>query len=411
MLRIIGSRYFALNAGWVLWAITNWNPSAAATDCGAAMRIREAGDHISIANSSSLDLTAAITIEVWARFDGTESTPGIQIVKRGDNNSGYTLGVTPGAVIVGGIFGRHSLLVTDPPAFSDWWRHFAWTYDGRVSRLFYDGQLIKQEEYVGSIAPTTSPLRIGIGVEYDGTWNGATAQGWYDEIRIWDYARSAEQIQSARVGRLRGDEPGLVGYWTFNALNATDDSPYANDGVPLGAEFSPAGFFYECDTDADSVSDPIDNCPLQSNVAQLDSDLDAVGDACDNCPEDSNLSQADLDTDGRGDACDANDGLIVITALPGYVIAWQDEAGFEFWNNYRGSLTVLRNDGEYTQAPGSNPVAARHCGILATSLVDLDVPPEIHPMFFLTTGTSLGVEGTLGTDGEGNTRTNAHPCP
>ena len=58
------------------------------------------------------------------------------------------------------------------------------------------------------------------------------------------------------------------------------------------------------DTDADTVPDCRDNCPLTANSAQEDVDLDAVGDSCDNCPAVANALQEDSDGDTVGDSCD-----------------------------------------------------------------------------------------------------------
>ncbi|OGQ81997.1 MAG: hypothetical protein A2289_07735 [Deltaproteobacteria bacterium RIFOXYA12_FULL_58_15] len=51
------------------------------------------------------------------------------------------------------------------------------------------------------------------------------------------------------------------------------------------------------DTDADKVSDCIDNCPNLANASQTDSDGDGVGDVCDICLGVDNPDQADSDLD------------------------------------------------------------------------------------------------------------------
>ena len=78
------------------------------------------------------------------------------------------------------------------------------------------------------------------------------------------------------------------------------------------------------DLDADSFTDPVDNCPAAANPGQEDRDRDGRGDVCDafpddpandadhdgrgastdNCPRVANPSQADWNANGRGDACD-----------------------------------------------------------------------------------------------------------
>lgn len=73
------------------------------------------------------------------------------------------------------------------------------------------------------------------------------------------------------------------------------------------------------DTDADTVNDDTDNCPLIENTDQSDNDSDDVGDVCDpdnddddnlnyadNCTLVINQQQLDFDDDGYGNACDGD---------------------------------------------------------------------------------------------------------
>lgn len=91
------------------------------------------------------------------------------------------------------------------------------------------------------------------------------------------------------------------------------------------------------DSDLDMWCDPVDNCPLVSNVGQDNADADAAGDACDacpldaandadgdticgsidNCPNDANLDQADADEDGIGNVCDTDDaeGSLILSQI------------------------------------------------------------------------------------------------
>lgn len=164
------------------------------------------------------------------------------------------------------------------------------------------------------------------------------------------------------------------------------------------------------DTDADGSPDAQDDCPLIYDPGQLDEDSDRIGFACDNCPHDSNPSQGDADDDGAGDVCDLNDGVIFQFAPSRDRIAWQAETGVTSWNVYQGDLDVLKATGEYTQEPGTNPLAKRHCGVLATWLDDLDEPPVGKVIFSLVTGVQAGVEGDLGQDSEGVERPRTSSC-
>jgi len=156
-----------------------------------------------------------------------------------------------------------------------------------------------------------------------------------------------------------------------------------------------------------------DNCSGQvdEDPQGQDSDHDAVGNACDNCVFDFNPPQSDVDHDGEGDLCDLNDGLIYVYAIDENKREWQAESGYTTWNSYRGSLAVLRTTGLYTQAPGSNPLASRNCGLTDPYVLDGLVPSPGEVAYNLATGVAGGVEGSLGTNSAGAPRANANPCP
>jgi len=171
--------------------------------------------------------------------------------------------------------------------------------------------------------------------------------------------------------------------------------------------------FAQLDTDHDGVGDACDNCKSSSNQLQIDADLDGLGDVCDNCSQVANKAQTDLDHDGEGDLCDMNDGTIYIVASStgGDFVEWQHEFGFGTFNVYKGSILVLRTTGSYTQAPGSNTLAAKVCGTTASSYPDAAVPPSGRAAFYLVTGVFGGVESSLGTNSHGVARPNTTPCP
>ncbi len=167
----------------------------------------------------------------------------------------------------------------------------------------------------------------------------------------------------------------------------------------------------QADLDGDQRGDACDNCVDTFNPAQDDLDADAAGDACDNCLVDFNPSQGDVDGDSEGDVCDRNDGLIWQFTSDESYIEWQDETGPSSWNVYEGDLQVLKSTGVYTQAPGSNPLAERHCGVTELYVGDPGAPESGQVAFSLVTGMTGGVEGGLGTNSAGAVRPNANPCP
>jgi hypothetical protein len=156
-----------------------------------------------------------------------------------------------------------------------------------------------------------------------------------------------------------------------------------------------------------------DNCNglVDENGLGEDSDNDTIHNVCDNCVSDWNATQSDVDHDGQGDACDFDDGLILVSSPDKNHRQWQAESGYTAWNSYRGSLSVLRATGQYTQAPGSNPLAARDCGLADPHVLDPLEPGTGEVAFNLVTGVAGGVESDLGTNSAGVPRANANPCP
>ena len=143
----------------------------------------------------------------------------------------------------------------------------------------------------------------------------------------------------------------------------------------------------------------------------IDVDGDGLMGSCDNCPTTINPEQTDTDVDGEGDACDLNDGIVLITDVRKTQIAWQPEAGYQKFNLYRGSMDRLRTTGVYTQDPSIEPEAARFCMLVNPTQSDPRIPPLGHVDFYLVTGVSSGVEGSLGNRSDGTPRPNDNPCP
>jgi hypothetical protein len=187
-----------------------------------------------------------------------------------------------------------------------------------------------------------------------------------------------------------------------------------HDAVGDACDVCPGRFDKDqLDVDHDGVGDACDNCKTTSNAHQDDADLDGIGDACDNCRFDASPLQTDIDHDGEGDLCDLNDGVILITARPlgDDGIEWQRETGFDHWNVYKGTIMGLRTFRNYTQIPGTNPLAAKLCGLTDTWYTETTNQAPGTAAFYLVTGVAGGVEGSLGTDSRGVVRINTNPCP
>jgi predicted outer membrane repeat protein len=99
-------------------------------------------------------------------------------------------------------------------------------------------------------------------------------------------------------------------------------------------------FGADFDSDADSLTDNLDNCPQVSNPDQADADGDGAGDACDQCPAEAGAALGCPDGDGDGfadgdDACPAAFGVLegcgaLAVVNAGQTVNLRDGAGTNF---------------------------------------------------------------------------------
>jgi hypothetical protein len=195
---------------------------------------------------------------------------------------------------------------------------------------------------------------------------------------------------------------------TFNVGQRDADRDGAGDACDSASRTSGSG---PADDDRDGIPDSVDDCPAVSNPLQEDADHDRTGDVCDNCPTLPNAMQNDSDGDEVGDACDLDDGTIYTLWSSRSKLSWAPETGFSTWCVYRGDLAVLHASGTYTQAPGSNPLAARFCNLGAASIDDAIIPALRATAFYLVAGRPGPPSSELGPDSTGMQRPNANPCP
>ena len=168
------------------------------------------------------------TIEFWA-FIRTSSWAGDAntMFEYGDqsvSNAGFGLdfGGQPGTLdpYTNGTFDNDNQS-SGLTATMDQWAHLAVTYDGTAVRLYVNGTMRAMKTSPGNMLATArTQLTIG------GNPRGAYFNGYIDEFRVWNVARTAAEISGAMSHTLTGAETGLVGYWKFDesSVNSAADS-------------------------------------------------------------------------------------------------------------------------------------------------------------------------------------------
>ncbi|MFW5987856.1 MAG: LamG domain-containing protein [bacterium] len=95
------------------------------------------------------------------------------------------------------------------------WVHFALVHKGDGMKIYANGELVAENEEDLNTGDETT-FSIG---GWDPEENGEYFDGIIDEVRVWNYDRSQEEIEQTMDESLSGEEEGLVLYWTFDELD------------------------------------------------------------------------------------------------------------------------------------------------------------------------------------------------
>lgn len=176
--------------------------------------------------------TTDFTIEWWMRGEAMSGDPGIIANKdwNSGNNPGFIVARTGTSTIkINGRFSggsRFDLNNVSIPQLEQDWVHVAIVFDRRSSHpdlkvyangLVVDSLVLSASVPTGAMAPSY-PIVVG----QDGTGNysyGYKYKGAMDEVRIWNKARTENDIRSTMCHSLVGTEFGLVAAYSFNNIN------------------------------------------------------------------------------------------------------------------------------------------------------------------------------------------------
>lgn len=152
------------------------------------------------------------TIECWVK--PTSHTNWSRIIDFGNSTSNnvvfatsYQLTGKPAIHINGGEFFANSQIPLNQ------WTHLAATLSGTTATI-----------YINGIASGSSTLNVPANVIRNDNFIGRSNWGWgddapdatFDDLRIWNVAKTASQIQASMNRELTGNESGLTAYFKFN---------------------------------------------------------------------------------------------------------------------------------------------------------------------------------------------------
>ena len=116
--------------------------------------------------------------------------------------------------ITNGGFNDDSRLYLGITSAGSQWAHVAMTWDGTALRTYVNGVARITTMGMGGItALATAKSAFILGCS---PFNNNCFNGLFDELRVWNVARSATEIMASHDKALVGNEAGLVGYWKFD---------------------------------------------------------------------------------------------------------------------------------------------------------------------------------------------------
>ncbi len=234
-------RFISTLAGLTVWIVALGSTSPRVTAAGTALAFDGVDDGVTFGLAPGLG-SRTFTIEAWFRRDGvgtstfTGRVTAIPLVSKGRGETdgdqrdlNYFLGIrTRDGVLVAdfeeGAAGlrpgrNHSIAGKTLIRYGAWY-HAAATYDGTKWSLYLNGQL-EAQKLVGLPVRENSIQHAALGTTLDSRGTPAGFfKGVLDEVRIWNYARSAQDISANRDVEI-STAPGLLGRWGLNEAGGT----------------------------------------------------------------------------------------------------------------------------------------------------------------------------------------------
>ena len=197
---------------------------------GNALAFDGVDDYVQISNPYN-GFTNSITVEFWAKINMADcSITGLL----GQSNSGID-NMSTNVWIVEILQSTNTLYfyvndngtwryVSTSGSFpASGWHHWVATSNSTSTNFYLDGTLINSSAGISSGIrnSASSVIHIGKEVRYN---SGRFLKGSFDEVRIWNTAKTQSELQSNMYSELVGNESGLVAYYNFNQGVAGGDN-------------------------------------------------------------------------------------------------------------------------------------------------------------------------------------------
>jgi len=216
-------------------------------------------DRLRVSDDNALDVDTAFTIEAWIKPDVLSTSGLVTKFGNGSANRSFSLLLLSSGALEFSISqngASETYVVSSNTVQAGVWTHVAAVYDGSQMRTYINGvQDPNTQSASFSVFNSSKPLLIGarengpVDLHYDGSM---------DEVRLWNVARTATELNDTKNCQLFGGESGLVAYYDFN------------QGIPAGNNSGITSI-------PDGTSNNLDAQILNANLTNLPSSNFVVG--------------------------------------------------------------------------------------------------------------------------------------
>jgi hypothetical protein len=164
-------------------------------------------DYISVADNALLKGMSAITVSAWIKPNsvaaGYRTIIGKWYNGAGGTNRPYILEQSGTQMNFG--INAPVLFTTNNPLSAGNWYHIVGVYDSagtHTKSIYINGVLNISDILSSGVVQSANTINLTVGLDWVG--NNHYFNGLIDEVKIWNYARSAEQIKQDYERGLKG---------------------------------------------------------------------------------------------------------------------------------------------------------------------------------------------------------------
>ena len=186
---------------------------------GSGSAIRLGGltnSYLVVSNVGNILPATGVTVEFWQKVNKSQRQATFRMVQ--DDSTNEFKGIVPWESYevfwqFGDVYNASGSLYLSPrDNFVGWWHHWAFVVDPNYMSIYEDGNLAAIQQFPSTFAPGNYDLQIG-GISLDGT---DPYDGEIGEFRVWQEARTANQLQQFMNQAAPTNDPALLIYYQFN---------------------------------------------------------------------------------------------------------------------------------------------------------------------------------------------------